>query len=315
MLVCFNVTFHRTRTTLCIKKKKCHWPFWAWVARGSRCSCRTSRSCCSSWRNLDSPGMHGLYCTSLGVLLLKVTKLGKSFNDFQKPFWPPMTKLPHQASLAKFKTKISFRRCRSTAAKSRLHLETVMISVTYHLNLCPISPWPFVYALSSHLREWGHIMQRNNGAPLCQLAPISRTYRLCQNSLAPTVPRCLWPEWGSFIQEASKQQHSPLNCVRRNEAGGAVGECLLCVAWRQHGTSSEERRCLVREGAARHSGSERGTKRGHAPPQRLQWWPAAAGSDCSGRGTKAGGYKLHVTPRDLTGVWIARSMDYGIIYI
>lgn len=98
-----------------------------------------------------------------------------------------------------------------------------MISVTYHLNPCPISPWPFVYALSSHLVEWGHIMQRNNGAPLCQLAPISRTYRLCQNSLAPTVPRCLWPEWGSFIQEASKQRHSPLNCARRNKAGGGLG--------------------------------------------------------------------------------------------
>lgn len=174
-----------------------------------------------------------------------------------------------------------------------------MISVTYHLNPCPISPWPFVYAHSSQLREQGHIMQRNNGAPLCQLAPISRTYRLCQNSLAPTVPPCLWPEWGSFIQEASKQRHSPLNCAQRNKAGGG-GECLLCISWWQHGTSSEESQCLVREGAVRHSGSERGTKRGHAPPQRPQWWPAAARSDCKGRGTKAGGYKLHGARSDLT---------------
>lgn len=52
-------------------------------------------------------------------------------------------------------------------------------------NPCPILPRPFVCALSSRLGEEGRIMQRNNGAPLCQLAPIRRTYRLCQNRRRP----------------------------------------------------------------------------------------------------------------------------------
>lgn len=157
------------------------------------------------------------------------------------------------------------------------------ITVTDHFNPCPISPRPFVYALSSHLREEGRIMQRNNGAPLCQLAPIIRTYRLCQNSLAPTVPLCLWPERGSFIQEASKQRHSPLNCAKRNKAGGGWGVFVVCSLmatwnffWRKPVFGMGGGGALFR--------SERGTKRRHTPPQKPQWWPAAAGSDYKRQG-------------------------------
>lgn len=118
-----------------------------------------------------------------------------------------------------------------------------MISVTHHLNPHPISPWPFVYALSSSLGEWGHIMQRNNGAPLCQLAPISRTYRLCQNSLAPTVLNAFDPSGGASYKRPpnSGTCHSTVRSAIRPEGGG---EYLLCVAWWQHGTSSEESQCL-----------------------------------------------------------------------
>lgn len=61
----------RAKLTCTLEKKSWYWPFWAWAARGSRCSCRKSRSCCSSWRSLGSPCMDGLYCTSLGVFLIK----------------------------------------------------------------------------------------------------------------------------------------------------------------------------------------------------------------------------------------------------
>lgn len=85
----------------------------------------------------------------------------------------------------------------------------------------PVSPRPFVCALSSRLGEEGRIMQKNNGAPLCQLAPIRRTYRLCQNRRRPnssTVP-LTW-ETESFIKEASMQRHLPLNCTQSNKAVG-----------------------------------------------------------------------------------------------
>lgn len=182
-----------------------------------------------------------------------------------------------------------------------------MISVTYHLNPCPISPWPFVYALSSHLVEWGHIMQRNNGAPLCQLAPISRTYRLCQNSLAPTVPRCLWPEWGSFIQEASKQRHSPLNCARRNKAGGGWGLFVvrsLTATW-----NFFRRKPVFGTGWGGAAFREwKGNKEGTRSSSKAAMMTCSSGVRLLGTGNKS--RRLH------RGTWRAfgaRLLEYGII--
>jgi len=52
-----------------LNKRNCYSPFWPWVARGSRCSCRSRCSCCSSWCILGSPCTGGL-CTCLNALLI-----------------------------------------------------------------------------------------------------------------------------------------------------------------------------------------------------------------------------------------------------
>lgn len=131
-------------------------------------------------------------------------------------------------------------------------------------NPCPILPRPFVYALSSLLGEEGRIMQRNNGAPLCQLAPIRRTYRLCQNRRRPNCSSMPLTWEGGVLYKRpqySGTRHSTARCVIRPEGGW---ECLLYI-W-QHGSSCEESQCLVWGGGVLFR-SERGTKRSHAPPQ------------------------------------------------
>lgn len=60
-----------------------------------------------------------------------------------------------------------------------------MISLAIALTRAPFLPRPFVCALSSLIGKDGSIIQGNNGASLCQLAPIRRTYRLCQNRRRP----------------------------------------------------------------------------------------------------------------------------------
>lgn len=110
-------------------------------------------------------------------------------------------------------------------------------------NPCPILPRPFVYALSSLLGEEGRIMQRNNGAPLCQLAPIRRTYRLCQNRRRPNCSSMPLTWEGGVLYKRpqySGTRHSTARCVIRPEGGW---ECLLYI-W-QHGSSCEESQCLV----------------------------------------------------------------------
>lgn len=162
-------------------------------------------------------------------------------------------------------------------------------TAVYRFNLCPILPQPFVGALSCRLREEGHIMQWNNEAPLCQLAPIRRTYRLCQNRRRPNCSSMPFTEWGSFIQEASIR-HSPLGCDLRNKARG-VG-VLWCIAWWQCGSCSEESLCLVwGDPIEEWKGNKDGT---HAPskPERC---PSASGSDYNGQRPLSLRRQQHVT--------------------
>lgn len=75
------------------------------------------------------------------------------------------------------------------------------------------NPQPFVYAFSSLLGEEGRIMQTNNGAPLCQLAPIRRTYRLCQNRRHPKMFLYGFDPRGGVLYKRSQyiatQLHAP----------------------------------------------------------------------------------------------------------
>ena len=107
-------------------------------------------------------------------------------------------------------------------------------------NPCPILPQPFVCALSSCLGEEGRIIQRNNGAPLCQLAPITRTYRLCQNRRRPNCSSTPLTWEGELYKRSLKTTPlaTQLCCVIRT--GGVALECL----W-QHGSCREESQCLV----------------------------------------------------------------------
>ncbi len=90
-------------------------------------------------------------------------------------------------------------------------------------NPCPVLPRPFVGALSSRLGEEGRIMQRNNGAPLCQLAPIRRTHRLCQNRRRPncfSMP-LTWEGVELYKRpQYSTSCHSTARCVKRLGGGG-----------------------------------------------------------------------------------------------
>lgn len=92
-------------------------------------------------------------------------------------------------------------------------------------NPCPISPRPFVCALSSRLGEEGRIIQRNNGAPLCQLAPIRRTYRLCQNRRRPNCSSMplTWERGGEIYTRGLNAAAAPLDCAQGNKAGGLGG--------------------------------------------------------------------------------------------
>lgn len=110
-------------------------------------------------------------------------------------------------------------------------------------NPRPISPRPFVCALSSRLGEEGHIIQRNNGAPLRQLAPIRRTYRLCQNRRRPNCSSTPLTREAELCRakrpQCSATHHSTERCVSRPKGGGLgvfVVYCLMAtwiLLWRK----------------------------------------------------------------------------------
>lgn len=110
-------------------------------------------------------------------------------------------------------------------------------------NLCPISPQPFVGTLSSCIGEEGRIMQWNNGAPLCQLAPIRRTYRLCQNRRRPNCSSAALTWEGELYTRGLNT--TPLATQRRSayqsQGLGVFVVCCLMATW----SCCEESRCLV----------------------------------------------------------------------
>lgn len=109
-------------------------------------------------------------------------------------------------------------------------VDTVMISLSNRFNPCPILPQPFVCALSSCLGEEGCIIQKNNGSPLCQLAPIRRTYRLCQNRRRPNCSSMPLTWVGELYTRGLNT--ASLNCVLCNKAGGGEwGVYRLMTTW------------------------------------------------------------------------------------
>lgn len=110
-------------------------------------------------------------------------------------------------------------------------------------------------------------MQRNNGASLCQLAPIRRTYRLCQNRRRPNCSSMALTWVGGVLYKRSEYvatRHSTGSCVTRP---GGVGRKVFVVhrlmatwilLWRKpvFGLTGVPFK------------SERRTKRSHTSPQR-----------------------------------------------
>lgn len=108
-------------------------------------------------------------------------------------------------------------------------VEAVMISLAIALTRAPFLPRPFVCALSSPLAKDGGIMQRNNGASLCQLAPIRRTYRLCQNRRRPNCSSMALTRVGGVLYKRPEYvapRHSTGSCVTRP---GGVGRKVFVV--------------------------------------------------------------------------------------
>lgn len=104
-------------------------------------------------------------------------------------------------------------------------------------------------------------MQRNNGASLCQLAPIRRTYRLCQNRRRPNCSSmALTRVGGEFYTRGlnTPPLATQLGAVEQGPEGWG-GKCLWYTDWWQHGSSCEESLCLGWRGShSRVKGEQRG---------------------------------------------------------
>lgn len=148
-------------------------------------------------------------------------------------------------------------------------LDAAMISLAIALTRAPFCLGLLSVPFSSRLGEEGRIMQRNNGAPLCQLAPIRRTYRLCQNRRRPNCSSMpLTWEGGEFHARGLNTAPLATQLLRRaNKAGGGLGVFMvrrLMATW-----ILLWRKCVWREGegGGSLSGGKGEQRESHTPPQ------------------------------------------------
>ena len=122
------------------------------------------------------------------------------------------------------------RASKSAAVRSpSASLDAAMISLAIALTRAPFCLGLLFVPFSSRLGEEGRIMHGNNGAPLCQLAPIRRTYRLCQNRRRPNCSSMpLTWEGGEFHARGRNTAPLATQLLRRaNKAGGGLGVFMV----------------------------------------------------------------------------------------
>lgn len=97
-------------------------------------------------------------------------------------------------------------------------VDAVMISLAVALTRAPFCLdllfGPFFFLLAKD----GSIIQPNNGASLCQLAPIRRTYRLCQNRRCPNCSSAALTRVGGVLYKRPEYvatRHSTGSCITR----------------------------------------------------------------------------------------------------
>lgn len=139
--------------------------------------------------------------------------------------------------------------------------------ISSRFDPCSLLPRPFVWALFFLLAKDGSIIQPNNGASLCQLAPIRRTYRLCQNRRCPNCSSAALTRVGGVLYKRPEYvatRHSTGSCITRPAGVGRKVFVIhrLMATWI----------LLWRKPVFGLTGvpfkSERRTKRSHTSPQR-----------------------------------------------
>lgn len=162
------------------------------------------------------------------------------------------------------------RASKSAAVRSpSASLDAAMISLAIALTRAPFCLGLLFVPFSSRLGEEGRIMHGNNGAPLCQLAPIRRTYRLCQNRRRPNCSSMpLTWEGGEFHARGRNTAPLATQLLRRaNKAGGGLGVFMVrrlmatwILLWRKCV-------CGVKGGGRSLSGGKGEQRGSHTPPQ------------------------------------------------